>query len=187
MTTATHDVKDWLRKRRDKNALHLELMALHYDLEGALADRQYGLAWWTQRQIMVCAAKVFLAGASAPVAPGADRVETSLKVLEAVERTSTRTGDLFWQLYLRPRPHDEVMGKAIDQTLEFIESELALPWASSREDTVREWAADTKGLREIAKHLNIARSDDWYLSASGDPEVDWYAEVLEVLEDDASR
>ena len=98
MTVETQQVRDWLRQRRDKNELHLHLMALQYDLDGALAARQFGLAWWARRRVLLCAARLFLSDVGVAIRSGTDRTEVDLDVLDAIARMNPALGETLWQI-----------------------------------------------------------------------------------------
>ncbi|MDP4500498.1 hypothetical protein [Nonomuraea turcica] len=186
MTVRIDPVKDWLKAKREMNALHLALMALRYDLDGALKSGQTGLAWWTQHNMLLKAIRLRVLEAGAEVREVSDRLEQAFASLEALDRMNPALCATAWKLWLRPEPPASTLHIELDRTFQFIESDLKLSWALSRARAVMQWASSTKVLRTIARQLNIAQSDDWYLSSSSAPDLDWYSEILEMFEQERS-
>ncbi|WP_328904145.1 hypothetical protein OHR86_33005 [Streptomyces sp. NBC_00441] len=177
-------LKTWLKARRAVNALHLELMALNYDLDGALASGQYGLAWWTQQNMLTTAVELSLSEAGTEVPPSADPLDRAFTSLDLLRRAGPERAATAWELLLRTQPQDSEVREESARTLAFIEHGLGLPRALTRQGAVREWAESTALLRAVAKHVGVARSDTWYLSRETGPDTDWYSDVLAVLADE---
>jgi hypothetical protein len=186
----SQSLREWLRTRRQINHLHLTLMTLRYDLDGAMDAQQPTLAWRSQAELLCTGVHLFLArsGVAVPAGHQDDRVDGACRVMAALERVHPELSDQAWHLLLRPIPPHEQLAGEIERTLAFAATRLGMPWVASRRDTVVQWAADTRLLRSVAKRFGIAQSDDWYLSADGTsaPGTDWYDEVIASLEQEVS-
>ncbi|MFB8140887.1 hypothetical protein [Streptomyces parvus] len=187
MTVHNTPLKGWLRTKRGINALELEIMALHYDLDGALEAGQHGLAWWTGHAMLTTAVELSLAESGVDVGSQEDPVEQACAALDALHRVNPELAGAAWELWLRPQPPEDEIRQAIDGTLTFIEQRLGLPWALSRQQVVMRWASSTSVLRAVAKRLGMAASEDWYVGASDSPDLDWYGEIVATLEAEGRR
>ncbi|MEV0008962.1 hypothetical protein AB0M10_18390 [Streptomyces sp. NPDC051840] len=175
-------LKDWLRAERAVNGHHLEIMGLHYDLTGALAAGQHGLAWSAQQSLLVETLRVRLAYAGVACRTAGDRVTRAFAVMEATAAMDAALADDAWELWLRPMPPDDEIPEALEEVRCFVADRLGLPWARDRAAAVRRWAENTNDLRTVARRLGMAQSDDWYVSEKPESTPDWYAEVLAALE-----
>jgi hypothetical protein len=184
MSLANAPIRSWLKGQREFNELHLEMMTLWYDLDGARSTGQTGVAWWAQQRLLVAAVRLLLREAGVALALAREELERAFLALEALRRVNPALSDEVWDLWLRPLPAQEELAHETDRTLRFIGNKLDAPWAVTRQGTVARWADSTRALRTVAQRLGIAQANSWYLSASSDPGADWYQEVLAVLADE---
>lgn len=187
MTVPSMPLKSWVRTKRGVNALELEIMALRYDLDGALEAGQYGLAWWSGHALLTTAVELSLAESGVELRSHEDPVERACAVLDALHRVNPGLAEATWELWLRPQPSEDEILRALDETLAFIEQRLGLPWVLSRQQVVMRWASSTSVLRAVAKQLGMAASEDWYVGASDSPDLDWYSEIVATLEAESRR
>ncbi|MET7369770.1 hypothetical protein ABZS61_28665 [Streptomyces sp. NPDC005566] len=187
MTAHSTPLKSWVRSRRRVNTIELKIMALRYDLDGAVEAGQHGLAWWSAQELFTFAVELSLIESGVESPSMEDPVERVCGALDSLHRVNPELAEAAWELWLRPQPSQEEMGRALDETLAFIEQRLGLPWVLSRQQAVLRWAASTSALRAVAKHLGMAASEDWYVGASDAPDLDWYSEIVATLEAESHR
>lgn len=180
-------LREWLKEHRETNNWYMELMALSYDLEGALDADQPGLAWWTQEDMLVKGLRLFLLEAGCPVPPVRDRVEHIFDAVEVLGRTNPALAGKVWDLLMRPAPEAAQLRPEIDRTLRLLAEDLGFPWVLRREEAVLRWAASTSILRTVAAGLRMAQADDWYLGDSATPDLDWYSQVVRTLEEEQAQ
>lgn len=184
-TVSGEPLTGWLRRRRDLNGLELDLMAAHFDLDGALAAGQWGAAWRAQEDILLAAVALHLdARGHRPSAHG-ERVDTAVACLDALTVINPSLGDAAWSLYLRDLPEDARVKSECERTLALVRDGLGVP-AATRADAVRLWAEGVRSLREVAAALGLAQSDDWYLPEDEAGVTAWFDQVLATLETGAS-
>lgn len=184
MSTTSRTLSTWLRGRKDLNDLELGLMALQFDLEGALDAGQHGLAWIAQDQILCYALQLYVARRddTPPTSEsGADRVAACLARLE---RWNVPLAEGAWQLVLRPvRLTAGDVEQAVAQTLAFVTDELGISAVATRTGATRTWAEGVDTLRRVASRAGLASSDTWYLPSPTDERgaADWLDDVLSTL------
>jgi hypothetical protein len=183
MWVTTAPLTGWLRNQRRIAALRVDIMTLWFDLEGALAADQGTLAWWTQERLLLSGLALYLTTVGVAVPDHADRLERAFAALGALAAVDESLSHEAWLLWLRPMPDDGLRGE-IQRTLDFLVHRLGLA-VDSRATATRAWADDVRALREVAKSLGIAQSDDWYLRSDDLPvqQEDWYMDVMETLTD----
>ncbi|MEU1470970.1 hypothetical protein ABZ434_22405 [Streptomyces sp. NPDC005761] len=187
MTVHSLPLKGWVRTKRRVNAIELDVMALRYDLDGALDAGQYGLAWWAGQAMLTAAVELSLVESGVELRGQEDPVERACSALDALHRVNPVLAQATWELWLRPQPSEGEVQRALDEILAFIEQRLGLPWVLSRQQVVMRWAASTSVLRAVAKQLGMAGAEDWYLGGSDSPDLDWYSDIVATLEQERRR
>jgi hypothetical protein len=186
MTVEIRPLKEWLVRRRTVNQCREVMMALRYDLDGAMAAGQLGLAWRTQEEMLGTGGQLYLAALGVAGSDGRedDRMDRLLRVLDVLARIDPALGAEAWRLWLRPVPPATQLPFEVDRTLRFLDQRLGVGGLSSRRESVLTWAADTRTLRAVGKQFGLAQSDDWYVAAQDAeaPDGDWYADVLASLD-----
>lgn len=188
MITRSHALGPWLRARKDANGIELDLMALLFDLEGALDAQQLGLAWISQEQILNHALRLYVAQRD-PAAPSVagyspDHVAASI---ELVARWNAPLAARAWELVLRPvQLTPEGVEAAVAQTLAFVTHELHVAAGGSRAGATRAWAEGVDTLRRVAAKAGLAGSESWYLPTPDGEHgaAEWLDDVLSTLADD---
>jgi len=184
MLVTTDRLADWLRQARRLNGLHLEAMTQSYDLDGALSAGQPELAWRARQRILVLSAELFLQerGLRFDVLP--DLAEHMSAVLEALEAVHSDHAAEVWDMVLRPAPTDATeLAADIQATIDYCRDVLGVTTVGSRAATIRAWADSVRLLREAAKDLGVAQSDQWYLrdETLAAEHLDWYDKVMAVV------
>lgn len=183
MLTTTEPIMDWLRRQRRQVELELDMMAFRYDLDGALAADQYGLAWIARQDMLITAVELHLRERGVTPTGWMDHPDRMCTLLRVLSELDPVRGEQAWQHAEAAAPLDaEQLRAAVDRTLRFLTHDLAVASAGSRGDAVLAWADGTKLLREVAAGLGMAQSDDWYLrDGDGTGQLAWYDEVLAAL------
>lgn len=179
----TQPLTDWLRNGRGISTLCMEMLAHWFDLEGALEAQQAELAWWTQERLLFIGIRLHIADVTGTdSAKGTDRAEADYGALDALLMLNEELGKEAWCLCSRNVPADLAELKSETQlTVDFLRHKLHVP-VGSRTDAIRQWADSAKVLREMARMLGIAGSDEWYLrDEQADDVGDWYQEVMRSL------
>lgn len=189
MLATSEPIMAWLRRQRRHVELELDMMAFRYDLDGALAADQYGLAWLARQDLLITAVELHLRGCGVTPPSSVDYPERMCVLLQALTRLDAVRGEQVWQLLETPAPVEGTdLRAAIELTLRYMSDDLAVRAADSRNGAVLAWADATKLLREVAQGLGMAQSDDWYLQGGdGTSQLAWYDEVLSVLGTGSSR
>lgn len=181
----TEDLVLWLREMRQKNAMQLEIMALHFDLEGALSSGQLELAWYTREGMLMSGVELYLLDLGLTPRATPDRAERTGLMLVLLHRVNAALADAVGKLLDTPAPETtELVAPECEAVREFLRRELSVDSAISRSEATRAWAQGVKVLREVAKGLGLAQADNWYLSDSEDGlenQLDWYDQVMSLL------
>ena len=181
-------LRGWLKWQRRSAELHLDLMALAFDLDGALAAGQHELAWRTRDGILVTGVELRLRELGQAIDDPGDHVARTCELLTALGRLDPARGDRAWELVRRDAPVAEAALHAdIDRAIAFVRDDLGVAAAGSREVATRAWADTVRLLREIGQGVGIPQSDDWYLHEHAAPtgDLDWYDAVLDAVSREA--
>ena len=189
MTVHSEPMMTWLRRQRRTVELELELMAFHFDLDGALGAGQLGLAWLARQDLLIAAIELHLRERGSEPASGADRPERICLLMRALATSDARLADDAWRLLDEPiAPGIEQIRQAVARSLTFMTRTLGVPAAQSRDTAMRAWADAIALLRSVARSLGVAQAEDWYLSDSDtDGHLGWYDEVMNLLESSAGE
>lgn len=183
MFVATMPMMDWLRDQRRIAQLQNDWMALMFDLEGALDADQSGLIWHTRQSLLITGLELYLRQAGQPVASYQDAGGHACAVMEQLTVCAPALAQKFWTQFNVPAPvDDDQIRAAVASTLALLAEHVGV--ADSRLGSIQSWADQVLLLREVAKSIGIAQSDQWYLSRSTGmtaPSMDWYDEVMIVV------
>jgi hypothetical protein len=173
----------WLRMRRRQNKLQLDIMALMFDLEGAVEAGQVGLAWSSQETLLMFGLTLNALERGLAVPESSSLVADACAALEALAGVDPAVADRAWQLWLRPLPHPTRLSAGLADTLHFLTHELGMPSMASRGQATKAWADGVDILRRVASVIGLAQSDEWYLPREADDggKDSWYEDVLAQL------
>ncbi|MGY4644293.1 hypothetical protein [Cellulomonas sp. URHB0016] len=186
----TEPLVSWLRHRRYLNEHELNLMAVHFDYEGALAARQYGLAWNALEHVLHYSILIFTARRGAPVASTGGRAESIRLALSEIARWNPGCADRGWALALRPLDlSEDGVRQAFADVTAFAVDELGIDSAASRAAATRAWAESVNEIRVVGSLVGLANSDSWYLPDPNDDQgqATWFEQVMGQLEASVSE
>lgn len=183
MLVQTQPTMTWLRRQRREVELELGLMASQFDLDGALAAGQLGLAWMTRYSLLYTAVDLHLRRRGVECEPLADDADQVCRLMDCLDRLDPALGAEVWlRLEERCPDTEQETRLAVADATRFIAETLGVREAASREAAVRAWADAIRLLREVAHGMGLAQSDDWYLHEdSSASQLDWYDEVMGAL------
>src|SRR6185312_5811033 len=104
MPTDTEPLLDWLKRQRRINEVQLELMALQFDLDGALDADEPELAWRTLGCLVVAGAELHLRTSGVDPTATSDHAERADRMLTALARFAPATTRELWAVLLGDLP-----------------------------------------------------------------------------------
>lgn len=184
MRGGSHRLAGWVRARKDANDLDLALMALQFDLEGALDAGQFGLAWISQERILQISLQLYVAQRDGETPSSANDMVAVTACVDRIEKWNAPLAERAWELLLRsPALTPDEVGRAAAEALTFISEDLGISAVATRTGATRAWAEGVDTLRRVAAHAGLAASGSWYIPRpDGEADLSWLDDVLSTLE-----
>lgn len=181
MSDNPESVLDWLRRQRRTNEVENGLMAHRFDLDGALADEQYELAWRTREVLLIAGVELYLRNCGLNTVFVGDHADRIIAMLRQLTRADRQLADEVVELLAPQAPTDpQELRREIAAVTDFLRDRLRIAAGVSRGEAMRAWADGTRLLRRVGAAFGVAGTDAWYLpeeSAQG-VRLDWYEEVI---------
>jgi hypothetical protein len=171
-----------LTRRHQISAHRLEVMSLFWDLDGALAAGQLGLARHTGASLLEAAVALFLVERGVTV-PGFTGTERAVTAFAALTRINSSVADQVSRFYVARVPCGKSEVDTHIRRVLHLVRQLIGAHGRTLPSAVAQWAVSEEAMRRICDRLGLPVGDFyWSLPDAGS----WASQVWSFVDDDGS-